>query len=651
MIKKILPTLLTLAAIVTPTILFAKAPPTAEETILTQIPQEANIQEELSLMALYFTEAELQTVESPTRFPKPLTQIAENVTIITHKEIAKWNVHAFDEVIKRAAGVFVSFNGEDVNSSSTVHIQGSHFEQNLILVDGIKWNDMSNNFNDTNQIPVKIIDRIEIIKGPASSSWGSAFGGVINIITKDTGGTTKPTGDVFASYGEHNTREISSDIAGKAGPLGYYLYADNLDSDGIRDNRYIDNESLFGKFKLDLPRDIDLTLSLFHSKPDSQYGYVTSTSPYQATKDQGLQWSESIQFFNSGLDVPITDNINFFSSFAVYKEKYIDRRYTISTGAVGWLKTVNQKSYTSATRLSWSPENHNVVLGADMYRNTYQELETALVNELGHELSEENWAIYLNDTIKWGDLAITPGVRYDSLSISDNRTSPSLGVTYQLNDATLLRGLIARGFRSPIIENKQPDLRFYSVPNPDLQSEKVWTYQLGLESVAAQYFRSKATLFRHDTDDAMVMDDNWMWVNSLDTVRQGFELEIETIPFYDISVEANYTYVHTDHDYLDDQGSTCAANLIFKYSNPDLLSIYLAGNYVWWNDELSSPTGRHDTMTWDATVNKTIYEHNGFSADLFANVHNLFNGSQYYSQGSGYLNAPRWIEGGVKLHF
>ena len=358
---------------------------------------------------------------------------------------------------------------------------------------------------------------------------------------------------------------------------------------------------------------------------------------------------------NSGLSIPITKDLHFNTTFGILRNKYLDYRYTISTGAPYWDLKVSQKSYNGSSRLSWKHGRHQAVLGSDYYRSRYIRWEDAWVVN-ATERAEENWSVYLNDTIKWGDAAITPGIRYDSLSIADSRTSPSLGVTYMLNDANLLRLHVARGFRKPAVGLKNMDaIDIFAglTPSSALESEKVWTYQLGLESVAMEYFRTKLTLFRHDAEDTWDNDRLGYWINEGDITRQGFELEIETIPFYDVSVVANYTYVHNDFDYGADHGSTCAGNLIVKYDDNKSLHAYLAGTYIWWNGELSTATGDHDNMIWDATVNKTIYAHNGFSADLFANVHNLFNGSHYTdTAGLGYnLNAKRWVEGGLKLHF
>ena len=125
-----------------------------------------------------------------------------------------------------------------------------------------------------NQIPVGIIKRIEIIKGPASSAWGSSLGGVINIITKDTGDTKKPSGALSASYGEGNSQDYNAGVSGKTGGLGYYLFAGRQSSDGLLGgiNRYFDKNSFYSKLNLPLSKDVNLGFSAGYNDADMAAG-------------------------------------------------------------------------------------------------------------------------------------------------------------------------------------------------------------------------------------------------------------------------------------------------------------------------------------------------------------------------------------------
>ncbi|MBI5558836.1 MAG: TonB-dependent receptor [Deltaproteobacteria bacterium] len=169
---------------------------------------------ESELTALYFDSED--TEQTTTRAPKLLSQVAENVTIVTADEIAAMRAHTLAEVLERQPGVFTSFATHDFLSDDFEPLLGASEHHTLVLLDGVRVNLNSGGDARTNFIPLTIIKRIEIIKGAASAAWGSALGGVINIITKDGGKSPVPTGSVSASYGEGRSRDVAADMAGQA---------------------------------------------------------------------------------------------------------------------------------------------------------------------------------------------------------------------------------------------------------------------------------------------------------------------------------------------------------------------------------------------------------------------------------------------------
>jgi len=126
---------------------------------------------------LMFWEEKDLFVQSATRHSKPISQVAENMTVITAKDIEDMNAHTVAEVLNRVTGLLVAFQGQDFGSFyGFLSIDGSADRHVLVLLDGMQWNWPADNHALTGFIPVGIIDRIEIIKGPASSAWGSSLG-------------------------------------------------------------------------------------------------------------------------------------------------------------------------------------------------------------------------------------------------------------------------------------------------------------------------------------------------------------------------------------------------------------------------------------------------------------------------------------------
>ncbi len=136
---------------------------------------EIETEDEMAILSMFYEEKDL-VVQSATRYPKPLSQVAENMSVITAADIEAMNAHTLAEVLNRVPGIFVNLTGQDFCSTSMIQIQGSNRRHVLVLIDGFAWNPMSSGAI-TVPIPVGIIERIEIVKGPGSSAWGSSLGG------------------------------------------------------------------------------------------------------------------------------------------------------------------------------------------------------------------------------------------------------------------------------------------------------------------------------------------------------------------------------------------------------------------------------------------------------------------------------------------
>ena len=611
--------------------------------------------EDQALLDLYFSDQEM--VEVATGSPKPMLQVAENVTIIEREEIEAMHAHTLIEVLERQAGVIPSYFGQDYGSEARFYLQGTQHYHALVLVDGVRVNNASGGEALTNFIPLQIVKRIELIKGPASSVWGSSLGGVVNIITKETGNSSSPRGELKATYGQAASRELGGELAGKGGRFSYYLHGSAMDSDGLVNDRFYDRESFYGKVRCELPKQSSLTVAGGYSDPQYKTGDFFS-----------LDFSESVSVRNvwgtAYFDAPLGDRLGLHlegQRFAMdhLREDTKIGATTYAGGAGDFLQSFayDEETTSLAGRLFWDGERVDATLGAETsrgqldytYRYDYLPANPWVGTEVAPPAVEERRAIYANATMQFGNLAVTPGCRYDYHSISGEFVSPSLGATYRISQDTLLRGSVARGFSAPYLAKIAGGNVFQPV-NSNLKPETVNSAQFGVETNKISGLHVKGSLFHHRIVD--VWEDGTPPINQGKSSFEGVEIEARTSPWHHFSLTVNATYVEEDSATVAHDGLS-GANLILNYDDNRSFKAQLASRYFSYSDrDLVDGAGDHRLSEadclWDASVTKSLFLER-WSADLFLVVHNLFDGSFYWD--SEYSNPGRWMEGGVALHF
>ena len=224
-----------------------------------------------------------ETVVSTSRIPRPISRIAENVTVVTAEQIAALNVHTLADVLNTVPG----FQLEQVRTPGSwtdFSLQGAANPHVQILIDGVQQGNLLQGLADPGQIAVHHIERIEIIKGAASAAWGQALGGVINVITKAPNSERALSGMVFSSIGERFTTDLHGEASGTAKRFGYYLSGGNLHSDGLLRNNGINNNNAYGKFAYDLPGKGNLSIGIDFR--DSRRGLNETANTHDGDKHQ-----------------------------------------------------------------------------------------------------------------------------------------------------------------------------------------------------------------------------------------------------------------------------------------------------------------------------------------------------------------------------
>lgn len=599
-------------------------------------------EEELKVLQMFYKEKDL--VETATRYPKPISQVAENITVVTAEEIEAINAHTLTDVLNYIPGVQVDSRGGP-GSIAVPYIQGSEFRHVLVMIDGVTLNNLSDNAVDFGAIPVQEIERVEIIKGPASSSWGSSLGGVINVITKSPDETRAFGGTASASIGDRNTGDYRGEASGKSGDLGYYLSTGKLLSDGLTPGASFDGNNFYTKLRWDATENTGLVFTL---------GYIYGTRGAGESQEFDFSVRDDFErlFSTLTLDHALSDNLDLHLSARGLMQNDELFRSRFSSGAPVTKFTGDESTIGGSAKLVWRQGVHNLLVGAD-YDN--RELDYNNRNLQADNMSDgkqrlEKWAIFANDTIAVGKFSFTPGIRHDQTSTNGNFFSPSFGATYAPAENTILRASVARGFSIPPLFATF-GFGLFSLPNPGLKMEKVWSYQVGVESADLKYLWLKTTLFRHDVTDVFsyetVGNDLVRAVNKGRQRKQGVEVELKTLPLYNTSLLAGVAFVDlSDRD--TGERVTGAGRITYdiglQYDDQRSFSGNLRGHYIGWDADTA-----HNALIWDLYLAKKFFARDGRTIEAFFSARNLFNSSQFYFP--EFRTPGRWFEGGVRFRF
>ena len=176
-----------------------------------------------------------QVVVTATRTAQTQDQTLAAITVIDRAEIERLQPQSLPDLLAGRPGISIANNGGPGKSTS-VFMRGTESDHVLVLVDGIKIGSATSGGASLQDIPVEQIERIEIVRGPFSSLYGSeAIGGVIQIFTRRPDGTFSPSAS--AAVGSQNTQRFSAGVAGRAeDPVhgGWYaINAAHENTDGI----------------------------------------------------------------------------------------------------------------------------------------------------------------------------------------------------------------------------------------------------------------------------------------------------------------------------------------------------------------------------------------------------------------------------------
>ncbi|MFH0754794.1 MAG: TonB-dependent receptor [Candidatus Omnitrophota bacterium] len=572
--------------------------------------------------------------------------MAEDVFVVSAQRVKAMPAHDLSEVLARVPGVSMSVGGL-MGQATSLSINGSNSRDVLVMVDDIPFNTQLSGQANPTRIPVENIERIEVIKGPSSSAWGSGLGGVVNVITKETGESLIPVGSVTSSFGAYATRKQSVDMAGKAGALGYYLMGSYMDTAGAHFQSPVREEKAFSKVSLPLGDQGKLTGSFGYSAADVRQ-HVFSTNRINETP-------YIARYGKLRLDVDKPDG-NFNFSYKYNDQGLSSDTYNALTGA----------------RISAS-SNHNEYQGVGINGHVRMRGEDVLVmgvdvdrqvikssNYLTTAKRVNTQAPYANYTLRLDQWDLIPGLRFDNNNCFGNQLSPSLGSVFHFSkdNDTQWRLKASRAFTAPPlmwIYNDDPSVLV--APNLDLRAERANVYETGI-TVDLGRIRMDVNIYRSDVTDGLSTVYNsvlgaYQKQNIGKVRREGVEGQVD----YRVSRALKFYVFGGYHDPVNR-----VTRRVVRGNGVALQSIGGGVNYMsarGWGVNLYMHYDRWDSLPLQANDRKPVFDlkltrdwksvYGRCDLGVFLNVYNLAN-SKYWTDPS--LPLPeRYLESGVTLRY
>ena len=436
-------------------------------------------------------------VVTASRGPQAVIDLLADVTSIGPEEIGRAGAQSLPELLQRQPGVEIVQNGGP-GSVSGVFLRGTNRGQVLVLIDGVRLASQSVGATSLEAIPLDQIERIEILRGPASSLYGAdAIGGVIQVFTRR--GTGELSGSATAGYGTYDTWSASAGMAGSAGPVklsaqlaargsrGFDAIVDprNFAANGDRDG--YGGNSASASATLPWAAGQELAAQYFYSRLDAQYdggpGHddrtITTLESWQVASRNRLTegWTSQLSA-GAGIDDSVSQ-----TGYGDYPFRTVQRQY------------------------AWQ---NDFALPRGTLTVGLERREEEVATEAGFPVTSRTTdAAFAIGQWRHGAHALQANVRVDDASQYGAHTTGALAYGYTAAPGLRFTAGYGTAFKAPSFN----DLYYPGFSNPSLLPETSRNVEAGVygsgsgvlpEGGAAVRWQARAIAYRNRVDDLIV---------------------------------------------------------------------------------------------------------------------------------------------------
>lgn len=454
-----------------------------------------------------------EIIVAANRLEQSLTAVLAATTVIDKETIQQSSAQSLAGLLASVPGMQFSPSGGQ-GAQTSLFMRGTESDHTLILVDGVQMTTNSGSAGRLEFIPLDQIERVEIVRGPRSSIYGSeAIGGVVNIITKPNI-QEDLSGSVKLMAGTENSSNANIGLQGRVGNTALSLNASRRMTDGIdfsergsSDDDGYENDSLSLSFSHQFSEQFSLssTYSSFDAESDYDDGAVNTDS----------------QQFSATVAAAFTEH---------WDSNFILERFeedNLNAGAFGLTN-----SSTENKKLSW--QNTYTFDASNLFSfgidHQQQELRYATFGALQTDTSRDNDGVYGVYIRESGPLDFTLSLRNDDNERFGNHSTGSIAIGSDFGESTRAWVSYGTAFKAPNLIDLYVDFpSFFFFANPDLKPETAESLELSLQTHALGA-TWQINVFRNDIDDLIASDATFTSLANIQEARiDGMEATVSSM--------------------------------------------------------------------------------------------------------------------------
>ena len=441
-----------------------------------------------------------------TRSNQESDNLLSDISIINYDEINKSGSTSIVDLLQRQPGIEISNSG-GLGKQSSIYMRGANANQLIVLVDGVRMNSITTGLTSFENLPLSQIEKIEILRGPTASLYGSdGIGGVIQIFTKKNKSGFNP----YANFGYSRYATKTNTIGFTAGgeKLRYGFHLNSIDSNGfsslqtneaiIKDDDGFNSLNINGNIEYDFDKDNSVKLSLLsnqgHNEYDNRYrSFYGNTVPN--VKNKMLNQNINLLFKNKFLH-NWDSQLLLSSSF----DKYTDQQ--IINANYDGLERSNLYYQTIQNEFNWT---NNIQSSIGSFTFAIDRLEQKLSSNNAYDENRRNNTGYVFNYIKdFGPHIIHGSYRVDLNTHSGTNNTKSIGYGFKFNHYWKASLQYGEAFKNPTFNDLYAAYDQYYTPNPNLQSETSKNIEANINFVDESN-NLKVTVFENRINDLITL--------------------------------------------------------------------------------------------------------------------------------------------------